>query len=105
MLLNLNNMRNMCYRDHALRLEFSTFMQNLIKTQFPYSTTKNVLLTREEREKSYILGLHHRRAESSEEKGYVNYLRGVREERRRGEIFGSLRTTSCQFIPGNPKNA
>jgi hypothetical protein len=53
--LNLNNMRNIRYRDRASRLEFSTFMQDLIKTQFPYSTTKNILLTREEREKSYIL--------------------------------------------------
>ncbi|EFX65866.1 hypothetical protein DAPPUDRAFT_264108 [Daphnia pulex] len=53
--LNLNNMRNIRYRDRASRLEFSTFMQDLIKTQLPYSKTKNVLLTREEIEKSYYI--------------------------------------------------
>ncbi|EFX64743.1 hypothetical protein DAPPUDRAFT_117901 [Daphnia pulex] len=69
-----------------------------VKKKFPYSTTKNVRLTREEMEKSYLLekvadgGLKHREAEPSQENGNRNYLRGVREGRRREVIFEGIKS-------------
>ncbi|EFX60720.1 hypothetical protein DAPPUDRAFT_123207, partial [Daphnia pulex] len=99
--LNLNNMRNIRYRDRASRLELSTFMQDLIKTQFPYSTTKNVLLAREEREKSYILekvpevGLHHREAESLVEKGVIWSTKPLRSTPKTGRWHHTRLNSSC----------
>jgi hypothetical protein len=47
-------MRKKRYDERKKRLEFATFMEN-VKRTFPFSTTKNVQLTRKEMAKSYLL--------------------------------------------------
>jgi hypothetical protein len=50
----MDNVRDQCYHSRRKRKEFASFMHEVFR-RFPLSSTRDVILTKEERNRSFIL--------------------------------------------------